>query len=108
MKARGTIALAAVIGFFVMATFGNSEPNRPKEGESSTNTPSHGAVVMFGSPTYQVKGEPVEGGFMDKLQHDGKGEQAIPLTEPANTDPLKAPKHGTTSKHDLGRHEIRQ
>lgn len=48
MRARGTTALAAVIGILAMATLDNSGQDRPKEGEPSI-PPSHGVGVLFGS-----------------------------------------------------------
>lgn len=99
MKARGTIALTAVIGSFAIATLCLAGSDLPKEGEPSINTPSHGVGVLFGSPKYQVKGKLVEGGFLDKQPLDGEGETA-PKT-PAN-NPLKAPSHGATNKNEQG------
>ncbi|WP_222706568.1 hypothetical protein [Aeromonas hydrophila] len=76
-----------------LVTLGDSGQDRPKEGESSINTPSHGVGVLFGSPKYQVKGELVEGGFLDKSE-------VPPSQATLANDPLKAPSHGVASKSE--------
>ncbi len=79
MKMRRAVLLVAIIGLVAIAVVSliNSGPDKPNEGEPrSLNTPSHGVGVLFGSPKYQVKGEPVDGGFLDKK---GVGEPMAPL-----------------------------
>ncbi|HDN9374626.1 hypothetical protein E4188_23090 (plasmid) [Aeromonas media] len=95
-----TLVVIAGIAAMALTSLGNIGQDRPKEGEPSINTPSHGVGVLFGSPKYQVKGDLVEGGFLDKQLLDEKGEAATPQTTPANTDPLKAPSHGVTSRNE--------
>ena len=91
--------LVAMIGLVAIAvtSLNNSGPDKPKEGESrSVNTPSHGIGVLFGSPKYQVKGEPVDGGFLDKK---GAGEPVAPLPEEHREGAtLNAPSDGRASE----------
>lgn len=97
MKPRLIVTLVVTVGVAAMAlaTLGNSGQDRPKEGEPSINTPSHGIGVLFGSPKYQVKGELVEGGFLDKPE-------APPSQGAIANEPLKAPSHGVASKSEQG------
>lgn len=99
MKMRRAAMLVAMIGLVAIAvtSLNNSGPDKPKEGESrSVNTPSHGIGVLFGSPKYQVKGEPVDGGFLDKK---GAGEPVAPLPEEHREGAtLNAPSDGRASE----------
>lgn len=63
MRARGTIALMAVIGFFAKAALGYVRPNRRRVRKVSTPQPLSGDSVR--SPKHQVKGELVDGGLSE-------------------------------------------
>ncbi|SAU99914.1 Uncharacterised protein [Klebsiella pneumoniae] len=78
MRRLWAIALVGAILILVaVMILSDKAPDKPKEGElRSINTPSHGVGVLFGSPKYEAKGEPVDGGFLDKK---GAGEPMAPL-----------------------------
>ncbi|ABO92629.1 hypothetical protein WH06_22540 [Aeromonas salmonicida subsp. salmonicida] len=99
MKMCRAVMLVAIIGLIAIAVVSliNSGTDKPKESESrSLNTPSHGVGVLFGSPEYQVKGESVDGGFLDKK---GVGEPVAPLPEEHREGAtLNAPSDGRTSE----------
>lgn len=93
MRARWAVTLLATVGVLAIATLFYTRADLAKE-ESLRITPSsHGGGVLFGSPKYQVKGEPVEGGFLDKPE-------APPSQGTIANDPLKAPRHGVASKSE--------
>jgi hypothetical protein len=99
MKMRRAVMLVAIIGLVAIAVVSlvNTGPDKSKEGESrSLNTPESWVGVLFGSPKYQVKGEPVDGGFLDKK---GAGEPMAPLPEEHREGAtLSAPSDGRASK----------
>lgn len=99
MRARWTVTLLATVGVLAIATLFYTMADLPKAERPGITPSSHGVGVLFGSPQYQVKGELVEGGFLDK-QLDGKGEMLPPQTSSANIVQLKVASSGLPSKNE--------
>jgi hypothetical protein len=78
-----------------IATLFYSRPDLPKAERPGITPSNHGVGVLFGSPKYQVKGELVEGGFLDKSE-------VPPSQATLANDLLKAPSHGVASKSEQG------
>ncbi len=95
MRARGAATLLATVGVLAIATLFYTRSDLPKEERPGITPSNHGVGVLFGSPKYQVKGELVEGGFLDKSE-------APPSQATLANDPLKAPSHGVASKSEQG------
>ncbi|AUZ78120.1 hypothetical protein DRM94_14685 [Aeromonas taiwanensis] len=72
MRARWAVTLLATVGVLAIATLFYTRSDLPKAERPGITSSSHGVGVLLGSPQYQVKGELVEGGFLDK-QLDEKG-----------------------------------